>query len=224
MPHQPPTNADAQSAGTPPTAAPPPGGPGRSPAPGKALLVLAVVAPLVLCGLVGVLSGGIVATSTTDPVGPSALPSTDADFPSVDRRYLPGVKVATVVEDWLKKTNSYTCTPPERPSRTLSEAPQRQGCTAPGNLRWKLSVDVEFDDETHVRHVRGDCVFKPGAKVCASLFATMADAVLSGNPELRKQAYEWAEKNAEADNVTTIGGVRFTIKLEPRSITAEPAL
>ncbi|MFG1777726.1 hypothetical protein ACGFIG_15005 [Micromonospora sp. NPDC049048] len=219
-PPQPPVGIGTGPGATPPS----PGAAGRSPGPGRIALVLAVVVSLVLCGLAGAVSGGAAGTLTTDPVGPSALPSTGADFPSADRRYLPGVKVATIAEDWLKKTNSYTCTPPERPSRTVSEAPQFQQCTAPGNLRWDLTVSIEFDDETHVRLIRADCAFKPGAKVCASLFATTADAVLAGNPELRQQAYDWAEKNAESDSVTTIGGVRFTIRLQPRSITAVPTL
>jgi hypothetical protein len=187
-------------------------------------LVLAVVVPLLLCGGVGAVAGGVAATSTTDPVGPTAPPSADADFPSTERRYLPGVKAATVVREWMTKTNSYACDPPEKPTRTVSEAAQLQQCTAPGNLRGDLTVSVEFDDETRVRYVRADCAFKPGAKVCVSLFATMADALLSGNPELRQQAYDWAEKNAESDNVTTIGGIRFTVDLQPRSLTAEPAL
>jgi len=205
-------------------AAPPGGVPKRSSGPGKALLVLAVVVPLVLCGLVGAVSGGVTGTLTTSPEGPSGVPSIDADFPNADRRYLPGVKVAIVVEDWMKKANSYTCAPPEPPGRTLSEAKQRLECEAPGDLKYDLSVDIEFDDETHVRYVRADCDFKPGAKACSSLFATMADALLSENAELRKQAFDWAEKNADTDNVTAIGGIRFSVSLEPHSITAEPAI
>ncbi|MBB4958836.1 hypothetical protein [Micromonospora polyrhachis] len=210
--------------GAPPGYGQPPMVPKRSSGPGKVLLVLAVVVSLGLCGLVGGGAGWVTGTMTTNPEELTALPSVDADFPTGDRRYLPGVKVATVVEDWMKKANSYNCSPPDEPSRTISEASQRLECMAPGDLKWDLTVDIEFDDETHVRYVRADCEFKPGSKACTSLFATMADALLRDNAELRKQAYEWAEKNAETDNVTAIGGIRFKVSLEPRSIVAEPAL
>ncbi|MGW0435152.1 hypothetical protein ACWDV4_21760 [Micromonospora sp. NPDC003197] len=221
MPHQPPMNTGAQ--GLPP-AVPPSGRRARSSGPGKVLLVLAVVVSLVLSGLVGAVVGGVTGTLTTGPEGPSALPSTDASFPTVERRYLPGVKVSTVTEEWLKKANSYTCTPPDSGRRTISEAAKQLQCEPPGNLKYAMSVGIEFGDEAQVRYVRADCWLKPGSKVCVSLFATFADALMYGNTELRKQAYEWAEKNAETDNVTTIGGIRFTVRLEPRSIVAEPAL
>ena len=249
MPHQPPASGGPQWGGgqwappgppVPPLAGAPLGAPappaagGPAPfrppvvpkrsGPGRVLLVLAVVLSLVLCGITGAGSGWVTGTLTTNPELLSALPPTDADFPTADRRYLPGVKVGVVVEDWMKKANSYTCAPPDPPGRTLSEAKQRLECLAPGDLKWDLTVDIEFDDETHVRYVRADCEFKPGAKACSSLFATMADALLSGNAELRKQAFDWAEKNADTDNSTTIGGIRFSVKLEPHSIVAEPAI
>ncbi|MGW4502222.1 hypothetical protein ACWENR_26890 [Micromonospora sp. NPDC004336] len=209
---------------TPDAAARPAAGRGRAAGPGRVALVLAVVVALLLCGLAGALAGGVAGTLSADPAGPTAPPSMDADFPSADRRYLPGVRVATIADGWLRKSNSYTCAPADRPARTVSEAAQRLECTAPGALKWDLTVDIEFDGETQVRYVRADCALKRGAKVCGSLFATMADALLSQDAELRRQAYEWAAKNAETDEVTTIGGIRFSVRLEPRSITAEPAL
>ncbi|WP_229401685.1 aldo/keto reductase [Micromonospora okii] len=49
----------------------------------------------------------------------------------------------------------------------------------------------------------------------------MVDALLSGNPELRQQAYDWAEKNAKTDKVTTI---RATGSRSTCGRAAEPVL
>jgi len=188
-------------------------------------LVAPVIGIVLGCGAVGALAGFVLAVVTApQPVGPSAPPAIPADFPNAEKRYLPGVTVSRIADDWMKKANSYTCKPHEVPATNVEEgrAPKELECSAPGDAKWDLYTSIEYDDEKHVRAVEAHCHYGPGSVACSSLFATMADAIFT-DPELRKRAATWAEKNADADNETVIGGVRFRSSLEnPHSLRAMP--
>lgn len=86
--------------------------------------------------------------------------------------------------------------------------------------RYDLYVEIEYDDETKIRQVKATCTFDPGANACKSLFATFAHTLLVEQPDLQEQGEQWAGDNADTDNVTTIGGIRFDISLSPHRIRA----
>lgn len=206
------------SAGSPPGAAPRAKGPSR---PGKAVAVLIVVGALALGACPGGIVGAVAGVTGVEPTGPTAPPSIAAEFPNGDQRYLPGVTVAALAEDWLKSNNSYTCAPAEKV--VLSGAKKRLECEGPGDMSSDVSVDIEYDDDTHVRHVRAVCRFDPGANYCKSLFSVLGFEIFRSKPDLQKQAQDWGAKNVDSDNVTTIGGITLVVSLSPHEIRAMPA-
>jgi hypothetical protein len=196
----------------------PPAGPRRIP---TALMVLLPVLALVLGGLIGAGLGAGIAAATTHRHGPAGPPPLAADFPNASRQYLPGVTVSMISQDWLVKANKWTCGPAD--NKPAAGAKKEMECAAPGDQKYDLYVDIAYDAEDKVRLVTAWCNYGPGAHACETLFGTFADAVLIPQKELRKQGYDWASKNADSDESTTIGGVRFEASLSPHNMDAMPA-
>jgi len=189
--------------------------------------VLVAIAALLVGGLAGAAAGAGAGVAGSKPHGPTAPPTFAADFPNARQRYLPGVTVSAIAQTWLKEGNSWTCEPDDSHAGPTSGAKQRLECTAPGDLKYDVGVDIEYDDETHLRAVDADCspILRPGNTYCRSLFANLGDALLAASqPDLRKQAQDWAGQNADSDNSTVIGGVRLSVKLTPHFIHATPAV
>jgi hypothetical protein len=185
---------------------------------------------LVLAGasLLGALLGGGVgaagaSVSGGHPHGPSAPPAFAEGFPNGSQRYLPGVTVSSISDDWLVKLNKWTCAPTDVSTPPQSGAKERMDCTASGDAKYDLEVDIEYDDGTHVRMVRARCEYGPGSKGCRSLFANLADAVLASQAGERRKAQDWGAKNTDADSSTVIGGVQLLASLDPHSLSCTPA-
>jgi hypothetical protein len=96
-------------------------------------------------------------------------------------------------------------------------------CTAPGDQKNDVYVNIAYDAEDKVRLATAWCHYKPGANACKTLFGAFADAVLIPQQELRQQGYDWASKNADSDESTVIGGIRFEASLSPHTMDAMPA-
>ncbi|MEQ4306228.1 hypothetical protein ABNF97_33410 [Plantactinospora sp. B6F1] len=210
------------ASGSPGTAFPPPRGavPGR---PSKAGFLLALVGTLVAAAVLGGLIGGVTGMVTTEPPGNDSAPPFAAEFPTGERRYMTGVTLALVVEDWLKKANSWVCT--DKPdAEPFSRATKALECTPPGD-EGDMRVTVEYDADDKVRVVTSTCRLGLKTKACTTLAATLADTVLTPQgDQLRKQASEWATKNADSERVTTIGGIRLEASLSPHGMTASPGV
>ncbi|MEH1127807.1 hypothetical protein [Micromonospora sp. CPCC 206061] len=189
--------------------------------PGKVVAVLIAVSALLLGACPGGTAGVLAGYLWVEPTGPTTPPAMAADFPHGDQRYLPGVTVRALADDWLKKENSYTCAAAAKAE--ASGAKQRLDCEGPGELSLEVSVHIEYDDDTHVRYVAAFCRFDPGANYCRSLFSGFGYKVFEDKPELRQQAQDWGAKNVDSDNVTTIGGVTLLVSLKPHHIRAMPA-
>jgi hypothetical protein len=172
--------------------------------------------------LVGGTVGGAAGNSVNAPVGPSAVPPIPAEFPSADQRYLQDVTVSQLAEEWLQQQNGFTCE--QDPSITPTTGKERLDCWATGDLDLYVNVTIDYDDETHVTSVSAGCDLQPGDPVCASLFSDLGGMVFSGQPDLQRQARDWAGQNVFSDGATTIGGVNLVVALEPHNITCTPAV
>jgi hypothetical protein len=179
------------------------------------------IGALLIGGLLGAGVGTGTGLAVPQPHGPSAPPAFGAGFPNGDQRFLPGVTVSLIATKWLERDNKWTC---EENNKPQFGAVHQLDCTAPGNQKYDVNVDIDYDDETHVRAVSASCSYRPGAEACRSLFANVANIVLYSQADLRKQGEDWASKNVDTDNDTVIGGVRLDAKLEPHylHITPEP--
>jgi hypothetical protein len=190
----------------------------------KAMMAVVAAGALVAGGLVGGGVGAVAAVATAKPHGPSAPPPV-ADLPNGSQRYLPGVKVSAISDGWLKQKNNWTCEPDDSKSGPSSGAKQQLNCTAPGELSYLVNVEIEYDDETHVRVVDADCapVIKPGNAYCTSTFGNLAELIVgSTKPDLHKSAQDWGSQNADSDKSTTIGGLRLAVTLDPHYIEITP--
>ncbi|GAB3138918.1 hypothetical protein [Microbispora hainanensis] len=206
--------------GTP--AGPPPGPYGQAPGTGGrgiGLVIGLVTAGLLLGGGVGAAAG----LGSASPKGSARPPAFSADFPGGDRRYLPGVTVAMISDDWLKKSNKWKCAKKPDKDETSSGAAHRVECEPPDD-RGDMSVYIEYDKEDSVRQVAATCWLGLHTVACTSLFSTMADTLLIPRKSLRKQAAGWAKKNADSERSTTIGGVRLEFDLSPHGMTATPGI
>jgi hypothetical protein len=186
-----------------------------------ALMVLVPLLALALGGLFGAAVGAGVATATTHRHGPAEPPPLAADFPDASKQYLPGVTVSMISQEWLVKANKWTCGPSE--NKPPAGAKKQMECTAPGDQKNDVYVDIAYDAEDKVRLATAWCHYKPGANACKTLFGAFADAVLIPQQELRQQGYDWASENADSDESTVIGGIRFEASLSPHTIDAMPA-
>lgn len=209
-------------AGPPGPGVPPPGGtpPARSARPG---FLPALIGTLVAAALLGGIIGWTVGTTTTEPPGSDTPPELAAEFPSGDRQYLPGVTLDLVVDDWLKKANSWQCTDePADPDNYLGV--KRVTECSPDEDRDML-VRIEYDAEDKIKLVESTCRLGLKTTACTTLAAALAHTVLSpqGN-KLRDQAEKWARENVDSERATVIGGVRLQANLQPQhEMTATPA-
>ncbi|MEV4475893.1 hypothetical protein [Nonomuraea sp. NPDC049504] len=212
------------SAWQPVQTAPPPPYPYRPPAPrppAKKGLVLPLAAVTAAALVLGIVLGGGAGWLTTEPrAGTAALTFAD-DFPDVDDQYLPGVTLTLIVDEWMKKANSYTCTNKPGDPDTWSKAKQWMRCLPPDGQENRY-VDIEYDAARRIRVLKATCHLGTRAEACTTLFATMADTALVPQPELRKRAMDWATKNAAGDRGTIIGGIRLQADLSPHSLRLTP--
>lgn len=197
----------------------PPGGPGFPPGvrprrPSKAGFILAVAGTAVAALLVGGLTGWIVGLSTTEVPGSTAAPPFPKGFPTGEHRYLPGVTVSMVADDWLKKANSWKCSDEAADPDIWSRAKRVMRCDPPDDGLY-MSVRIEYDTEKQVRVVDARCNAGTYTQACKSLFTSMADTVFHSREKLRKKAVDWAKKNAASERGTVIGGVRMQARLSP---------
>lgn len=190
----------------------PPGAPPRRPS--KAGFILAVAGTAVAALLVGGLAGWITGLSTTDVPGSTAAPPFPKGFPTGDNQYLPGVTVSVVADDWLKKANSWKCSDEAADPDIWSRAKRVMECEPPDD-RLYMRVRIEYDSDKKVRVVDAKCDVGTYTQACRSLFTSMADTVFHSREKLRKQAVNWAKKNAASERGTVIGGIRIQVELSP---------
>jgi hypothetical protein len=202
--------------GMPPPPLPKPG-PRRPPI---AVAVLLMAVALACGGLVGGGGGALTAAGSVQPDGPSTPPVLPSQFPRASDRYLPAVKVADIADRWLKKANKWACEDQNQSGeKTISGADHTLECTPTDDLKYDVSVRIEYDGEDQVRYVNANCSFKPGSRMCHTLFATLTDVLFLNRPELRKEAMAWGDKHADSDETTAIGGIRLSANLSPHELT-----
>ncbi|WP_214416803.1 hypothetical protein [Sphaerisporangium fuscum] len=192
--------------------------------PRRGVPAVLLVAVTMLVGLVvGGAGGAAIARSATPPHGPGAPGKIPEGFPNGRQIYLPGVTVDFISEEWLKKVNHWTCAPWTE-NKPHTGAKSWLNCTPKGDLRYEIDVNIEYDDDTHVRMVSADCYhLGPGTRTCTSLFANLGWEVLHTQPALRKKAQDWGAKHADSDAQLTIGGITLVNRLDPHDIEAVPA-
>lgn len=197
---------------------PHPGGTGSPRKKGLLLPLIGVLLPALLLG--GVL-GGVTGLVTTEVPGSTTPPAFAADFPGGDQQYLPSVTLSMIVDDWMKKANSWKCTQEAGDPDAWSRAKRRTTCEPPDG-RGDMYVDIEYDSPDKVKVVEATCRLGNYTRACTTLFSTMADAVFIGRPKLRKSVAAWAKKNADSERHTIIGGVRLQANLEPHGLRITP--
>lgn len=206
-------------AGPPGPGVPPPGG---TP-PARSGFLPALIGTLVAAALLGGIIGWTVGTTTTEPPGNDTPPELAAEFPSGDRQCLPGVTLDLVVDDWLKKANSWQCTDePADPDNYLGV--KRVTECSPDEDR-EMLVRVEYDAEDKIKLVESTCRRSLKTTACTTLAAALAQTVLSPQgKKLRDQAEKWARENADSERGTVIGGVRLQANLQSgHEMAATPA-
>ncbi|MEO3805959.1 hypothetical protein [Nonomuraea sp. B1E8] len=196
--------------------------PSPAPSPPRRKALLLPLAGVVIAALVlGGVLGGAVGMLTTEVRGSTAAPAFTDDFPDVGDQYLPGVTLSLIVEDWMKKANSWTCARKPGNPDTWSRAKQHMRCQPPGD-DGRRYVDIEYDAADKIRVVKATCHLGTYEDACTTVFATMADAALVPQPKLRKRARSWAEKNAASERATIIGGLRLQASLSPHALRITP--
>ncbi|MDQ7908251.1 hypothetical protein RB614_27365 [Phytohabitans sp. ZYX-F-186] len=203
---------------------PPPGGalPRR---PAKAGFVLALAGTLVAAALCGGLAGGIGGAASTEPPDSDTPPALAAEFPSGERQYMTGVTLDVVVEDWMKKSNSWTCAEKDADPDGYVQVKKMTECGLPDDEDRDTFVTVGYDAADKIKMVEATCRVGLKTNACTTLASTLADAVLSPQgDELRGQAGKWAKENVDSERATTIGGIRLTASLDPHRMTATPAV
>lgn len=190
--------------------------------PGTGVTVLLILGALIVGGLCGGGPGAVAGYLTSQPDGPTAPPSMRPEFPDAARRYLPDLKVADLADSWLVRPNGWTCAASESRTR-ISEAENLMDCEPTEDGLYLVNAKIEYDGDTQLQYVAVTCPFKPGANYCKTLFAALGDALFPRRPELAKQAEQWAGKNVDGDDVSTvIGGIRLTVELSPHRVTVIP--
>jgi hypothetical protein len=171
-------------------------------------IALAALVALVLGAIAG---AGIQRASEGRTSPPSA--SLPAGFPGGDSRYLEGVGVAELRQR-LQKVG-YQCetaSPPQEGGAT-----RRLHCADARHLTF---VDIDSDDDSHVRQLQSTCHAPPlaPADFCKNLSTSTAGAAFPAQSELVAQARTWATENWKSDSRTTIAGVTLVAALEPGSM------
>lgn len=220
-------------------AGPPPGSVGPWPGPGgppyhlampgpqpppraKRGLLLPLVGTVIVALLLGGGIGGVVGLLTTEVPGSPKPPAFAADFPGEEHQYLPDLTLAMVVDDWMKKSNSWRCEKEPADPNLWSRAKQVMECEPPDDDDRDMYVHIEYDTDDRIRVLDATCRLGTYHDVCRSLFGTMADIALSPQGELREKAESWARKNAGSEKATIMGGVRLQANLEPNGLRITP--
>ena len=228
QPVQPPPGPAAQQGpGVPPPPGPPAQqSPGVAPAGrrgGTAVFVLVTVGTLIAALALGGVTGAVVGLTTTEPVTDAAAPDFPERFPAGRQRYLPKATVTMVTVDWLREAGSWRCAKTAAPD-PLTGAKTGMICRPGAAAARPMSVFIWYDAPDRLVSVKADCKLGPGTKTCANLFAKMAGALLSPDPDLRAKAEAWAGDNADRAAVTAIGGIRLQTSTRPHSMEAVPAI
>lgn len=147
--------------------------------------------------------------------GPTDVQTVAADFPNVADRYLRGVTVASVAQDWLMDKKSWKCEATNASNSSVSEARKRTGCAPSGKTSNDLRVTIMYDDEKRVRSVNLRCDYGPGDKTCQQLFTDLAGVVMASDERLRKQAVDWTRANIDSDESIVIGTTKLAATLSP---------
>jgi hypothetical protein len=182
----------------------------------RSAMLVAVVAVVLMAGGAGAAIGAIAGTG---PKGPTETPAIDAHFPHASQRYMRGVTVSSVAEDWLAQ-KEWTC---EVRSRFNSRSPRRAECSPRGDTASDLEVTITYDSEKRVREVDLMCAYGPGNPTCRDLFTELAGTLLARDEKLRKQAVQWTGENVDNDASTVIGAVRLVATLAPHTLDCTPA-
>jgi hypothetical protein len=206
------------------TGFPPPGN--RIPRPpSKAGFVLALVGTMGAAALFGGLVGGVAGATSTEPPGSDTPPQLAAEFPTGERQYMTEVTLDVVVEDWMKKVNSWKCSEKDGDPDAYVQTKKVTECSSPDDEDRDMFVTVGYDAPDKIKVVEATCRVGLKTNVCTTLASALADAVLSpqGN-QLRDQAAKWATANVDSERATTVGGIRLTASLQPHRMTATPAV
>ncbi|MEU8172674.1 hypothetical protein AB0C14_07345 [Microbispora hainanensis] len=224
--------AAGQQAWTPargPGAAPPghgasvpvPPGPDAPRRRGTAVFALVTAGVLIAAPALGGAAGAGVGLAITEPVTDDRAPSFPGRFPSEKQRHLPKVTVDMVAGNWLQAANAWRCAR-STAADPVTGATMNTICR-PGDAS-RMSVSIWHDGPDKVFSVKARCDLGVGSKACTSLFAMMADTLLSPDRTLRAQAESWAKKNAAKAAVTSVGGVRLETALRPHTMEAVRAI
>ncbi|WP_030505329.1 hypothetical protein [Microbispora rosea] len=223
----PPQGAEPYAAGqqTPAPAYGPPGPPGLNPPRrrGTAVFALVTAGTLIAALALGGIAGAAVGLATTEPVTDDRAPSFPGRFPSGKQRYLPKVTVDMVAVNWLQAANAWRCAKSAAPD-PVTGATMGMICRPGDAARLHMSVYIWHDGPDKVLSVKARCDLGVGSKACTSLFAMMADTLLSPDRTLRERAEGWAKKNAGKEATTSLGGIRLQTALRPHSMEAVPAI
>ncbi|MEV4457508.1 hypothetical protein [Microbispora sp. NPDC049633] len=187
------------------------------------MFVLVTAGTLIAALALGGATGAAVGLATTEPVTDASAPAFPARFPTAKQRYLPKVTVDMVAVNWLQAANGWTCAK-SAASDPLTGAKTGMICRPGDSARQRMSVFIWYDGPDTVVSVKADCKLGAGAKACTSLFAKMADTLLSPSRSLRAKAETWAGENADRAAVTAIGGIRLQTSPRPHSMEAVPAI
>ncbi|WP_169980418.1 hypothetical protein [Microbispora sp. H10836] len=190
---------------------------------GTAAFVLVTVGTMIAALALGGVTGAAVGLATTEPVTDASAPSFPGRFPTAKQRYLPKVTVDMVAVNWLQAANSWTCAKSAAPD-PLTGARMGMICRPSDAARLHMSVFIWYDGPDKVMSVMADCKLGVRAKACTSLFAKMADTLLSPDRTLRAKAETWAGENADRAAVTAIGGIRLQTSPRPHRMEAVPAI
>ena len=210
-------------AGPPGSAASVPGPPGPDAPRRRGMAVFALVTAGVLIAALGGVAGAAVGLAITEPVTDDRAPSFPGRFPSGKQRYLPKVTFNMVAVDWLQGADAWTCAR-STAADPVTGARMNTICRPGDTSRLHMSVSIWHDGPYKVLSVKARCDLGVGSKPCTSLFAKMADTLLSPDRTLRAQAESWAKKNAAKAAVTSVGGVRLETALRPHTMEAVRAI
>jgi hypothetical protein len=182
---------------------------------------------LLVVGLAALIAGqavgATVAKRTTIPVDVSGPPRIPEGFPDQGQRYLAGVTVPQVTEDWLGREGLWTCE--DGPVAPMDAAHEVQCTPSDEDVSWAFRVIVSYDGEDQVTTMSAQCDLGPDAKPCSQLFRNLSDVVFSDDPGTAKKAKKWVRENMDADRPAIFGNVHIWMPLEGQtaSIYIRPA-
>ncbi len=181
-----------------------------------------LLAGVTLAGLLlGAFLGTRVAALTiSPPTVPTAPPPIGASFPVDADRYLPGVTVGLIAQEWLVKTNGWQCTTESKIDR-LDLGSRFTSCYHPDDVQ--LHVYFFHDQDTQVRTIEAVCRHPVGTPLCQQLFQSIAVLCLKSQQNLRTPAEDWIRQNTDRDATTVIGTLRLFTNLDRHVLTIVPA-